>query len=110
MWVIGPIAPATPALLKTQSTSPHADVAAASAASTCASSATFVRTKRTPSPCPACFASATVSFPVSTFRSATTTPRAPSARNASTDARPIPLPPPVTTATLPASRPAIGPT
>ena len=45
MWVIGPKAPATPALLKTQSSRPKASGAAAMAAATSASRVTSARTK-----------------------------------------------------------------
>ena len=48
--------------------------------------------------CPSCSARATVSSPVSAFRSATSTD-APSRRKRRTVARPMPFPPPVTTAT-----------
>src|SRR5436309_16097058 len=44
---------------------------------------------------------------VASFRSAITT-RAPSSRKRSAVSRPMPLPPPVMTATLPSSRPAIA--
>src|SRR5450755_1022756 len=47
---------------------------------------------------------ATVAAPASSRTSATTT-RAPSSAKRSQHARPMPLPPPVTTATLPSSRP-----
>src|ERR1700730_4970235 len=73
------------------------------AAATLASMATSQRTKAALSPWPAALATASVSAPLVSLRSATMT-LAPSARKRMTVARPMPLAPPVTPAPLPASR------
>src|SRR5712664_1925914 len=77
--------------------------AAATIAATSLSLATSPRTKAMLSAWPCALATATVSAPLASLRSATTT-FAPSARKRITVARPMPLAPPVTIATLPASR------
>src|ERR1700730_17267787 len=73
------------------------------AAATLASMATSQRTKAALSPWPAAVATARFSVRLVSLRSATMT-LAPSARKRMTVARPMPLAPPVTNATLPASR------
>ena len=96
----GPNAPPMPALLNITSSRPKPSTAAATSAATWSSSLTSVRSTRSRS------WSATSLINVSllaSLRSPTTT-RAPSSRNRSTVALPIPLEPPVMTATLPARR------
>ncbi len=92
--------PATPALFITTSAGPQADVQASRSPSTDAHSATSHGTAST-SP-PAAAMAAAVSSSGGCSMSATTT-LIPSAANACATARPIPLAPPVTTATLPVS-------
>ena len=93
--VSGPKAPPTPALLKTTSSPPKSFTAVSISASTAASSATSVRRNVNRSGSPT---SSTSCWPFSALRSPTTT-RAPAWRNRSTVPRPMPLAPPVTTAT-----------
>src|SRR6185437_2846534 len=76
--------------------------ASATVAATSDSFATSQRTKATLSPCPWALAIDSVSAPFLSLRSATIT-LAPSARKRITVARPMPLAPPVTIATLPLS-------
>src|SRR5688500_6256885 len=95
----GPETPPKPALLKTTSRRPKRSTAVAMAACTCFSSTTLHATAAAESPSSRASAS-----PTSAWRSAMTT-RAPSATNFRTVAAPIPLAPPVTTATLPSSLP-----
>src|SRR5579883_687596 len=85
------------------SSRPKRFTAAATIAATSASLATSHRTKAMSFAWPWALATARVSAPLASLRSATMT-FAPSARNRMTVARPMPLAPPVTIATLPSSR------
>src|SRR5689334_10480120 len=101
---IGPKAPPTPALLNTQSSPPKRSTASATSAATSRSAETSTRSAARRSPAPCARASAIVSARVASLTSPMTT-RAPSRRKVSALARPMPLPPPVTRATLPSRRP-----
>src|SRR5437667_6682102 len=85
------------------SSRPKRFTVSAISAETSDSFATSQRIKVMPSAWPCALATAIVSAPLVSLRSATTT-FAPSARKRITVARPMPLAPPVTIATLPASR------
>src|SRR5437899_10260370 len=87
-----------PAQFSSTSTRPKASLACCTIRLTLSSSVTSVRTKRAPAP-----ASRAVASPSAASSSATTT-LAPSATNSLADARPMPEPAPVITATLPARR------
>src|SRR6185436_2113907 len=99
-WVADSSPPqrATPALLHSTWTAPISANARSASAWTCSSRLTSVLTATAALPARA--TSATVSAIPASSRSATTT-RAPSRAKARESARPIPLAPPVTTATLP---------
>ena len=96
---IGPSAPPKPALLKRQSSRPQRATAVSTAASTSVSSVTLTCANAPSAP-----SSRASSCPLSSCMSAITT-RAPSTANRRTVAAPIPLAPPVTSATLPSSFP-----
>src|SRR6185312_9227586 len=101
---MGPKAPPTPALLNTQSSPPKRSTARATSAATSRSAETSTRSGARRSAVPRARASATVSARLASLTSPMAT-RAPSRRKVSALARPMPLPPPVTRATLPSSRP-----
>src|SRR5512134_217762 len=103
---MGPKAPPTPALLKMQSSPWKRATASSTRPATSCSAATSPRRVASRSAYPCARASETVSASPASFRSPITT-RALSRRNVSAVARPIPLPPPVMTATLPSRRPPI---
>src|SRR6185312_7479291 len=84
------------------SSRPKRRTASATIAETSDSLATSHRMKAISSPWPCALATERVSWPLASLRSATTT-LAPSARKRMTVARPMPLAPPVTTATFPVS-------
>ena len=91
------------ALLTRQSIRPKVSTAACISASTCSGSRTSVGSASAVPPEPSI--SAAVSASGSARRPATTT-AAPSRENSSAMARPMPLPPPVTTATCPSNVPS----
>ena len=95
-----------PALFTTTSTPPNASIAACTPAATSALRVTSI-VHAVASP-PAARISAAVSSAVSPRRSATAT-RAPSSAKRSDVCRPIPDPPPVTSATFPSSLPISPP-
>ncbi len=98
---IGPAPPPTPALLHTTCTAPKRSTARAASASTEAPSATSVRTASTPARAPSMASIApAVSASAASSTSASTT-LIPSAANLVARLLPMPLPAPVTTATLP---------
>ena len=102
--VIGPNAPPTPALLNSTSSPPKRSTAAPISDSTSSSSATSVRRNSSRS---GSATSSTRRWPLSALKSPTTT-LAPSAMKRSTVARPMPLAPPVMTATRSESTSAIA--
>ena len=105
MSAAGVLGCSTPALLKAMSMRPNASVGRCSAAWI---ASLLVTSQPTASAVPpSASIDATVSRPCSSVRSAATT-LAPSRANAIAVARPMPLPAPVTKATLPAKRPFRG--
>ncbi|MNI25232.1 hypothetical protein D3C73_788730 [compost metagenome] len=100
MVSMGVIAPLIPALAKTMSSLPHFSAACFTAASTCCGSAmSHSMTTASPPSSSTCLrtfsAFSTVRSSIATF--------APLRAKASTDARPMPDPPPLTIATLPSN-------
>src|SRR6056297_1347990 len=93
----GSPAPTTPALLHTTWTPPNRSIVAAARASTCSGLLTSVSTPIASTPCVP--TSATAASSASCCTSASTTEQPPAAK-ALASANPIPLPAPVTTATL----------
>src|SRR5262245_3889707 len=104
---MGPKAPPTPAVLNMQSRPPKRPTARSTRLSTSRSTETSPRNAARRSAAPRSPASDTVSAVLASFMSPITT-RAPSARKRRVLARPIPLPPPVMTATFPSSRPLMA--
>ena len=94
--------PSIPALLNAQSSRPYASTARPTIASTSAEFETSARTNVAAPP--AAVTCSTVSWPPASVTSATTT-LAPSRAKTSAAARPIPDPPPVTSATFPSTLP-----